>query len=131
MAKAIHAMVRVFNLERSIRFYEAAFGLKLGDRFDFADFTLVYLRNEETDFELELTWNHNQTERYSHGSGYGHIAFCVDDIEAEHARMTQEGFEPRKLVSMEHSGKPLARLFFLTDPDGYSIEVLQKAGRYR
>ena len=131
MAKALHTMIRVFDLERSMAFYETAFGLKLADRFDFDDFTLAYLRNDEADFELELTWNHDQKEPYSHGSGYGHIAVCVDDLEAEHARMSELGLGPRKLVTMEHQGEPLARFFFVDDPDGYAIEVIQNGGRYR
>ena len=52
MAKPIHAMIRVFDLDRSIDFYDKAFGLKVADRFDFDDFALVYLRAEESDFEL-------------------------------------------------------------------------------
>ena len=68
---------------------------------------------------------------YVHGKAYGHIAVVVDDVAAEHARFEREGLEPRKLIDMKHDGRPLAKLFFVTDPDGYEIEVLQKQGRYR
>ncbi len=71
MAKAIHSMIRVFDLERSMDFYREAFGLALVERLDFDDFTLAYLRNAESEFELELTWNHDQEVPYEHGSGYG------------------------------------------------------------
>ena len=131
MAKALHTMVRVLDLERSMGFYELAFGLTQADRFDFDDFTLVYLRNAENDFELELTWNHDQTEPYTHGSGYGHVAVCVDDLEAEHARLQQAGIETRDMVEMKHRGIALARFFFVEDPDGYKIEVIERGGRYR
>ncbi len=131
MAKAIHSMVRVLDLERSLRFYEQAFGLRLAERRDFDDFTLAYLRGDESDFELELTWNHDQKEPYSHGSGYGHLAVCVDDLDAEHRRFAELGLAPRDVVEMKHEGEPLARFFFVEDPDGYKIEVLQRAGRYR
>ena len=124
-------MVRVLDLERSMDFYEKAFGLTQADRFDFDDFTLVYLRNEENDFELELTWNHDQQEPYSHGSGYGHVAVCVGDLEAEHARMQAAGIEVRNVVEMKHQGEKLARFFFVEDPDGYKIEVIERGGRYR
>jgi catechol 2,3-dioxygenase-like lactoylglutathione lyase family enzyme len=67
MAKAIHMMVRVLDAEKSIDFYERAFGLTIADRFDFDDFTLVYLRNPEADFEVELTVNKGRTEPYDHG----------------------------------------------------------------
>jgi lactoylglutathione lyase len=55
MAKPIHAMIRVRDLERSMRFYEDGLGMKVAERMDFGDFTLVYLRSEENDFEIELT----------------------------------------------------------------------------
>ena len=57
MAKAIHMMVRVLDLDRSIAFYRTALDLEVADRFDFDSFTLVYLRNAEADFEVELTLN--------------------------------------------------------------------------
>ena len=64
------------------------------------------------------------------GDGYGHMAFVVDDIVAEHARFDAEGFAPRPVVEFLHDGVMLARFFFVTDPDGYRIEVIQKAGRF-
>lgn len=130
-AKAIHTMIRVLDLERSMAFYREAFGLELVERFDFDDFTLAYLRNDESAFEIELTWNHDQKEPYEHGSGYGHLAVAVDDLEATHARFEGAGLAPRKLVTMEHGGQPLARIFFVVDPDGYSIEVIERGGRFR
>ncbi|MEL7469292.1 MAG: VOC family protein [Pseudomonadota bacterium] len=134
MAKAIHMMIRVLDEERSVNFYDTAFGLKVADRLDFESFTLVYLRNAENDFEVELTVNKDQTEAYDLGNGYGHIALCVDDLDAEHARLTQAGLAPRKLVAFAPGGPgtdPIARFFFIQDPDGYEIEVLQRHGRYQ
>ena len=64
MAKAVHMMVRVLNEERSVAFYSRAFGLDVADRYDFPDFTLVYLRNAEADFELELTVNKDRADPY-------------------------------------------------------------------
>ncbi len=134
MAKAIHSMIRVLEEERSVKFYETAFGLTVAERMDFPNFTLVYLRNPENDFELELTVNKGQAEPYTLGDGYGHIAFVVDDLEAEHARFAAEGLEPRKLVAFAPGGEGtpvIAKFFFVADPDGYQIEVLQRAGRYQ
>jgi lactoylglutathione lyase len=131
MAKAIHSMIRVLDEGRSVTFYEQAFGLSVADRFDFPDFTLVYLRNGEADFEVELTVNKGRTEAYDMGTGYGHIAFAVDDLDAEHARFKELGLEPRNIVAFERDGALLARFFFVSDPDGYKIEVLQRHGRYR
>lgn len=107
MAKAIHTMIRVLDADKSVAFYNQAFGLDIAERIDFETFTLIYLRNEEADFEVELTVNKGRTEPYNLGDGYGHLAVAVDDVDAEHARF-----------------------LFVEDPDGYKIEVLQRAGRY-
>jgi lactoylglutathione lyase len=130
MAKFVHSMIRVLNEARSVDFYDRAFGLKVADRLDFETFTLVYLANPENTFELELTVNKDRTEPYELGNGYGHAAFIVDDLEAEHARFEQAGFSPRKLVDFKNGDVMVARFFFVQDPDGYQIEVIQKQGRY-
>jgi lactoylglutathione lyase len=124
-------MIRVLDEARSVRFYGEAFGLTVADRFDFDSFTLVYLRSPEADFEVELTVNKGRSDAYQLGDGYGHIAFAVDDIEAEHARFRAAGFEPRDIKEFHRDGALLAKFFFVADPDGYQIEVLQKHGRYR
>lgn len=131
MAKQIHSMIRVLDEERSVKFYDIAFGLKVADRLDFPDFTLVYLSNPETEFELELTVNKGQTEPYDLGNGYGHLAVSVSDLAAEHARFEAEGLNPRKLVSFAPAGDVIARFFFVADPDGYQIEVLERGGRFK
>ena len=131
MAKAIHMMVRVLDLDRSIAFYRTALGLDVADRFDFDSFTLVYLRNAEADFEVELTLNKGRAEPYPLGEGYGHIACCVDDLDAEHRRMSEAGLAPNPIKEFHRDGGLMARFFFIQDPDGYKIEVLQRHGRYR
>ncbi|HKM62088.1 MAG TPA: VOC family protein [Acidisphaera sp.] len=131
MAKAIHSMLRVLDEARSIDFYERAFGMRVVDRFRFDGFTLVYLASEETPFELELTINEGRTEPYALGDGYGHIAFTVEDLDAEHARFAGAGLNPAPIKEMTLEGRRLARFFFVQDPDGYKIEVLERAGRYR
>ncbi len=131
MAKAIHAMIRVLDLERSIDFYQRALGLGVADHFDFDDFALVYLRNDENDFEIELTLNKNRSEPYGHGDGYGHIAVCVPDCRSEHERLQALGLEPNDVKEFHREGELLARFFFLQDPDGYKIEVLERHGRFQ
>jgi lactoylglutathione lyase len=131
MAKAIHTMVRVLDEARSVAFYKKAFGLDIADRLEFPDFTLVYLSNAESPHEVELTVNKGRTEPYNLGDGYGHVAFLVNDLDAEHRRFETEGLKPRKIVEMNKDGKPVARFFFVDDPDGYKIEVVQKLGRFR
>lgn len=131
MAKAIYTMVRVLDEARSVSFYDRAFGLKVAERLDFPDFTLVYLSNEETPFEIELTINKGRTTAYELGDGYGHIAFTVADLDGEHARFKAAGLSPRDIVEFNREEGLFARFFFVTDPDGYKIEVLQRRGRYK
>jgi Predicted enzyme related to lactoylglutathione lyase len=123
-------MVRALDEKRSVDFYARAFGLSVAERVAFDSFTLVYLSNSESTFELELTINHDRKEAYNLGDGYGHMAFSVDDIDAEQRRFEAEGFSPTPVKDFMHDGKLLARFFFVQDPDGYKIEVLQRAGRY-
>ena len=130
MAKLIHSMIRVLDEARSVAFYSQAFGLEVADRYAFEGFTLTYLRGEGSAFELELTVNLGRTEPHALGDGYGHLAVAVEDVEAEHARMGQAGLAPGPMRGLEHEGKPLGRFFFIKDPDGYSIEVLQRGGRF-
>lgn len=130
MAKLIHSMVRVLDEARSVAFYDTAFGLKVADRLDFETFTLIYLSNAEQTFELELTVNKDRTEAYNLGDGYGHIAVSVPDVEAEHARLTAAGLAPRKVVDFRNGDVSVAKFFFIADPDGYQIEVIQRGGRF-
>lgn len=131
MAKAVHSMIRVLEEERSVSFYNQAFGLKIAERIDFETFTLIYLRNDEADFEVELTVNKDRTEPYNLGDGYGHLAVVVDDLDADHKRFTELGFKVGKLVDFKNGDVLVARFFFAEDPDGYKIEVIQRGGRYQ
>jgi lactoylglutathione lyase len=131
MAKLIHTMIRVLDLERSKRFYRDAFGLEEVHRLDFPSFALVYLRNAENDCEVELTLNKGRKEPYTHGDGYGHIAVCVGDAAAERERLAALGCTPGDVKEFkDDAGKLLARYFFVQDPDGYKIEVLERHGHY-
>ena len=130
MAKAIHTMIRVFDEDKAIDFYKCAFGLDVSGRFDFDDFTLVYMKNPETDFEIELTINKGQEAPYKHGDAYGHLAFAVDDLDAEHSRFEGENLEPTKKFEMVFPNGTPERAFFVTDPDGYKFEIVQRGGRF-
>ncbi len=131
--KMIHSMMRVRDLDKSLDFYRKSLGLDVADRFDFDGFTLAYLRNPENDFELELTHNHGQEDGYDLGNGYGHVAVAVDDLDAEHQRLAALELDPMPTPIKEffRDGGLMARFFFLQDPDGYKIEVLQRHGRYQ
>ncbi|AQS84648.1 MAG: VOC family protein [Acetobacter aceti] len=132
MAKMIHSMIRVRDEKTSLAFYEKAFGLHVADRIAFDSFTLIYLSNDEQTFELELTVNHDRDRPYDRGDGYGHLAVSVGDIRSEHTRFEQEDLKPEPVRELAHEGRVIGQFFFVADPDGYRIEVLQRGapGRF-
>ena len=131
MAKAIHMMVRVLDERRSVDFYEQAFGLKIADRFDFDDFTLVYLRNPENDFEIELTVNKGRSSRISTATAMATSRSRSTIWTPSTSGSESSGCSPADIKEFHRDGGLMARFFFVQDPDGYKIEVLQRHGRYR
>ena len=130
MAKPVHSMIRVLDEQRSTEFYRKAFDLDVFDRLTFGDFTLVFLRNPDSLFELELTINHGRTEPYTQGTGYGHFAVSVDDLEREHDKCARLGLNPTPIKDLHSNGQLAVRFFFVQDPDGYQVEVVKRQGRY-
>lgn len=124
-------MIRVLEEARSVDFYRKAFGMDVAERLDLDTFTLVYLSNAEAEFEVELTVNKGREEPYALGDGYGHLAVSVIDLDSEHDRLGALGLNPKKIVEFNRDGALLARFFFIEDPDGYKIEVLQRRGRFK
>ena len=116
MAKAIHSMIRVLDEARSVEFYKNAFDLDVKDHFAFDGFTLVYLAAPGNDFEVELTVNHDRTEPYDLGDGYGHIAFAVNDLDAEHRRFTEAGLNPNPMKEFMRDGALMAQLLLRAGP---------------
>ena len=129
--KFIHSMIRVLDLDASLKFYAEVLDLRPVHQLDFPDFALAYLRNDANDVELELTLNKGRTEPYTHGTGYGHIAVVVDDVAARHAELVAAGHAPLPIKEFKRGDDLLARFFFIQDPDGYKIEVLERHGHYR
>jgi len=129
MPKLIHSMIRVLDLDKSVAFYKQAFGMQESHRLEFPTFALVYLRDPESGAEIELTWNKGQSEPYTHGSGYGHVAFCVDGLETHRQRLLSHGYSAGDIKSLS-APNGSARFYFTSDPDGYKIEVLERAGHY-
>jgi lactoylglutathione lyase len=130
MAKLIHTMIRVLDLDKSLAFYNDVLDMKPSHTLDFPEFTLVYLRNERNDAEIELTYNKGRTEPYTHGTGYGHVAAIIDDLDAKHAAVSAAGYAPLPIKEFKRGDELLARFFFIQDPDGYKIEMLQRHGHY-
>jgi lactoylglutathione lyase len=124
-------MIRVLDLQKSQNFYQDIFDLKETSRLDFPEFTLLYLRDKRSNIEIEFTFNKNRTTPYDLGDGYGHIAFAVDDLEALHQKINDLGVETGKIIEFKNEGTLIAKFFFISDPDGYKIELLQKHGHYQ
>ena len=124
--KMLHTCVRVKDLDASVKFYQDAFGFKEVSRLDFPEhkFTLVYLGFEGDDYELELTYNYGH-EGYDLGNGYGHIAVSSDDLEGDHARHEAAGYPVTKISGLPDNP---GLFYFITDPDGYKIEVIRSRG---
>lgn len=122
--KMIHSCIRVMSLEKSEDFYCQALGFEVARRKEYPEhkFTLSYLRSAGSDFELELTWNHDQKEPYTLGNGYSHLAVGVVDLEASHLKHEKMGLSPKPLKGLPGQG---ARFYFISDPDGYLVEVVK------
>ncbi len=131
MTKLVHSMIRVLDESTSIKFYRDTFDLEVVDRLDFDGFTLVYMALPSSTFELELTINKDRKTPYDLGDGYGHIALVVDHLEDAHAKAKSAGSDPGDIVDFRRGGERVARFFFIKDPDGYQIEVIQKGGRFK
>lgn len=114
--KMVHENYNVANLEASLAFYEKALGLKEIRRKTKEDFIIVYIGNEETDFELELTWLKDHPQPYNLGECEFHLAFETADFEAAHKLHEEMG-----CICFEN---PAMGIYFITDPDGYWLEVV-------
>jgi lactoylglutathione lyase len=121
----VHTCIRVKDLKASVDFYENALGLRVVKEKDFPEhgFTLVYLADEDENHEIELTYNYDREEPYVLGDGYSHIALVVDDLEASHKIHEEKGYKVTKLSGLP--GSP-AKFYFISDPDGYRIEIIRK-----
>ncbi len=125
--RMIHSCIRVMDLEASEKFYSEALGFTISRKKEFPEhkFTLSYMVSEGSDFELELTWNHDQETPYELGNGYSHLAVGVADLEESHQRHTEMGLEPKPMKGLP--GSP-PKFYFLSDPDGYLVEIVRVVG---
>jgi lactoylglutathione lyase len=127
MARYLHTMYRITNPERSRAFYEAL-GLEFRRDMDIVrdgekEATNYFFGVPGQDEELELTYNHDG-RTYDLGSGYGHIALAVDDLDGTLSRLKDEGIEPERPPYQVRAGG--SRLCFVQDPDGYRIELIER-----
>ncbi|MCI7681377.1 MAG: VOC family protein [Fusobacterium necrophorum] len=114
----IHENYNVMDLAKSLQFYEEALGLKERRRKEAADgsYIIVYLGDGITEFELELTWLRDRKEKYNLGDEEFHLAFRVDDYEAAYQKHKEMG-----CIVYENPGMGI---YFITDPDGYWLEIV-------
>ena len=118
--KYLHAMIRIRDVEASLRFYTELLGLKLIREHHYPEdaFSLYFLATEEGEPEIELTKNHDDRD-YSNGDNFGHLAFHVDNIYETCQRLMDGGvtilFPPKN-----------GRMAFVKDPSGISLELLQE-----
>jgi lactoylglutathione lyase len=113
-----HNNINVFDLEKSLEFYDKALGLKPIREKEAADasFKLVYLTDETTSHQLELTWLKDMDRPYDLGDNESHLAFLVDDYEEAHAMHKEMA-----CICFENE---VMGIYFINDPDGYWIEII-------
>lgn len=124
--KFLHTMVRVKDLDASFKFYTEELGFVESRRREFPEkkFDLVYLMLPGSpDYELELTYNYDQEEGYEIGTGYGHIAISHPDIYTLREALMNKGYKVTEIKGLTPNSN---KYFFVTDPDGYRIEIIQK-----
>ena len=127
--RLLHTMIRVKDQDKSIDFYTRHLGMKVLRQKDFEGgrFTNTFIGygDESSEAVIELTYNWDQDEPYSHGSGFGHLAVGVPDIYGTCEALEAEGVSiPRKPGPMKHGTTVIA---FIEDPDGYKIELIEQS----
>lgn len=130
MATFLHTMVRVTDPEKSRAFYEAL-GLEFRRDMDIVrdgekEATNYFFGVPGQDEELELTLNHDG-RTYELGTGYGHIAFAVDDLDQTLEQLKNQGIEPEREPYRVREGG--SRICFVKDPDSYRVELIDRSGR--
>ena len=116
--KMDHQNFNVADLDKSIAFYQEALGLHEVRRNEAADgsYKIVYMGNEVSNFQLELTWMRDHPQKYDLGECEFHLAFRVDDFDAAHAKHKE-----MDCICFEN---PAMGIYFISDPDGYWLEVI-------
>ena len=127
--RMLHTMLRVGDLDRSIKFYTEVLGMKLLRQKDYPDgkFTLAFVgygdESENTVIELTYNWD---TDHYDLGNGYGHIALEVDDVYQATDEIKKRGGKIIRDAGPMNAGTTI--ISFVEDPDGYPIELIGKRG---
>ena len=129
MSKFLHTMIRVGNLDRSVKFYTELLGMKELRRRDVPDgkYTLVFLGygdgNAEGQGEIELTYNYG-VEKYEQGNAFGHLAVGLPDVAGACEKVRAGGGKVTREAGPVKFGTTI--IAFVEDPDGYKIELIQR-----
>jgi lactoylglutathione lyase len=124
----IHTCYRILEIDRSVAFYEAL-GFNEIRRAPIRDEAVNVFMNLPEDGDeprLELTYNNGRTDPYELGTGYGHIAITTDDLDSTLSELGEQGITPEKPPYTVRAGG--SRICFVRDPDGYRIELIERAG---
>jgi lactoylglutathione lyase len=123
MSELIHTCYRILEIDRSVEFYEKL-GFEEMARLPIRDEAInVFMGLPNDGARLELTWNKDQSEPYEIGTGYGHIALTVDDLDGTLERLRTVNIEPERPPYTVRDGG--SRICFVRDPDGYRIELIE------
>lgn len=114
--KMVHENYNVSDLDASMKFYQEALGLKESRRKTTDSFTIVYMKSESGDFELELTWLKDHPRKYDLGECEFHLAFVTDDFDGAYKKHREMG-----CICFEN---PDMGIYFIEDPDGYWLEIV-------
>jgi len=126
--RLLHTMLRVGDLDRSIDFYTNVLGMKVLRRKDYPEgkFTLAFVGYDDESRTAVIELTHNwDTKKYDIGTGYGHIAIGVPDLDATLAELKAQGIEPERPPYTVSDGG--SRLCFVRDPDDYRVEIIERA----
>lgn len=123
--KMLHTCIRVKDLEKSLKFYKEAIGLIETRRKEFPKnkFDLVFLSDKIGGYEIELTYNYDTEKPYELGNGFGHTAIEEENIEELREKHIELGYEVTDLKGLPGEAP---KYYFVTDPDGYKVEVIRK-----
>lgn len=123
--KFLHSMIRVKDIDASLKFYTELLNMKLTDKKRLEDCTLYFLSDEENTCQIELTHNDETPENgYENGNGFGHFGFSCDNLDKFGEKLHSLGYE-YLYEPFDLTGKG-TMIAFVKDPDGYEIELIEK-----
>ena len=123
--KFLHTMIRVKNIEESLKFYTSLFNMELSEKRRLEDCWLYFLTDEEKTCQIELTYNDDTPkDGYEIGNGFGHFAFLVESLDSFTNKLKENGYE-YLYEPFDLTGKG-SKIAFIKDPDGYEIELIEK-----